>query len=139
MIETIAHVSIIFIAVSIISFMIVLMVVLKEVRRMRGRTEKLVDTIEGELKPILTDIKRVTEHAERISGTVRYQVEKVDSATDSISTRVNSSVEKWIDTFDMLHDALAEPAYDIAAFLKGVSKGMRFFFNNGREYKSFRE
>ena len=55
---------------------------------------------------------------------------------DHINKNLNSIIENWVATVNLLHDAVAEPIGDIAAFIRGLSKGVKFFFDNGREIKN---
>jgi len=134
--NTVVSVCIIIITAFLVAFVVMSLMALKEVRRARVRTEKFLDAIEQEINPLISEIRKVTEDIREITHTARDQVEKVDSTTDFISQNLNSTIEKWINTVDSLHDAVTEPVGDITSFLKGVSKGVRFFFNNGRDVKS---
>ena len=134
--DTVVNVCVIIITISIISLMIMLIIALKDVRRMRIKSESFLDKMEQGFHPIISEITQITEDIRQITHTARCQIEKVDSTTDSINKNVNSIVERWITTVNELHDAIAEPAWDIAAFLKGVSRGIKFFFGNNRGVKS---
>jgi len=133
--NTVVGVCIITITIFLVFLVVMSVMALKDIRRVRVKIERFLDTIEHEVNPLLSEIRKVTEDVREITHTARNQVAKVDSTTDFISQNLNSTIDKWINTIDTLHDAVAEPAGDIASFLKGVSKGMRFFFYNGRDIK----
>jgi len=107
--------------------------VLIDVRRMRIKSESFLDKIEGELNPITSEITQIAEDIRQITHTARCQIEKVDSTADFINKNVNNVFERWITTLNTLHDAIAEPVGDIVVFLKGFSRGIKFFFGNGRD------
>ena len=134
--NAVINVCIIIITIAIVSLIIMLISVMKDVRRVRLKSEKLLDTIEDAINPIFFEIKQATENIRKITYTTRCQIEKVDSTADHITENLNKIVEKWIITVNVLNDALTEPIGDIVSLLKGVSKGVRFFFNNNREEKN---
>ena len=133
--NTVVGVCIITITIFLVFLVVMSVMALKDIRRVRVKIERFLDTIEHEVNPLLSEIRKVTEDVREITHTARNQVAKVDSTTDFISQNLNSTIDKWINTIDTLHDAVAEPAGDIATFLKGVSQGVRFFFYNGRDNK----
>ena len=136
--DTVVNVCIITVTISIVFLIIMLIIALKDVRRMRIKSERFLDKIEQELNPIISEIAQITEDIRQITHAARSQIEKGASTADFINKNVNSIVEKWIRTFNSLHDAIAEPVGDIAVFLKGVSRGVRLFFGNGRDINNNR-
>ncbi|KPJ60639.1 MAG: hypothetical protein AMJ42_01395 [Deltaproteobacteria bacterium DG_8] len=131
--NTVVNVCIIIVTISIFSLVIMLIMVLIDVRRMRIKSESFLDKIEGELNPITSEITQIAEDIRQITHTARCQIEKVDSTADFINKNVNNVFERWITTLNTLHDAIAEPVGDIVVFLKGFSRGIKFFFGNGRD------
>jgi uncharacterized protein YoxC len=134
--ETVFNICIIIVTIAIVSFIIMLFATLKDVRRMRIRSENFLDEMEQGINPIISEIKQIAEDVRQITYTARCQIEKVDSATDFINENVNSIVGSWIKTANLLHDAINEPVEDMAVFLKGFSKGFKFFFGNGRNVRN---
>jgi len=128
-------VCIVVITICILFLLFMCIRALQDMRKIRIKTEIFLENIEKEISPLISDIRQVAEDARQITHTVRCQFEKVDSTTDVINQNIHSMIEKWIATLDSLHDAVAEPIGDIVAFLKGVSKGVSFFFNNGKAIK----
>ena len=135
--NTLVSVCIVIITILLVSLLVMLLIALKDVRRVRLRTEKFLDTIEQQCNPIISEVRLITEDIRKITYTARSQVEKIDSATDNIQENIQGVVDKWINTIDLLHDAVVEPVGDLSAFLRGVSKGVRFFFNNGGDGKQY--
>ena len=132
---TVVNICIIIITIAIVSFAVVLIIALQDVRRVRVKSEKFMDKIEEGLDPILSSVEQISEDIRQITLTARRQLERVDDTADYINKNINGIVENWIKTINLLNDAIADPVLDIAAFLKGLSRGVKFFFNNGRDIK----
>ena len=132
---TVVNICIIIITIAIVSFVVVLIIALQDVRRVRVKSEKFMDKIEEGLDPILSSVEQISEDIRQITFTARRQLERVDDTADHINKNINAIVENWIITINLLNDAIADPVLDIAAFLKGLSRGVKFFFDNGRDIK----
>ena len=132
---TVVNICVIIITIAIVSFIVVLIIALQDVRRVRVKSEKLMDKIDKGLNPILSSVEQISEDIRLITSTARRQLERVDSTADYIKKNINGIVENWIKTINLLNDAIAEPVVDIATFLKGLSRGVKFFFDNGRNTK----
>ena len=131
----IVNVCIIVLTISVVSIIVMLVIALKDVQRMRIRSEKFLDKMDQGITPILSEVTLITEDIRQITYTARCQIEKVDSTADVINKNVNSVVERWIKTFNSLNDAIVEPAEEIAILLKGFSKGLKYFFSDVRDIK----
>jgi len=125
----VVNVCIIVLTISVISIIVMLVIALKDVQRMRIKSEKFLDKMDQGITPILSEVTLITEDIRQITYTARCQIEKVDSTADIINKNVNSVVERWIKTFNSLNDAIVEPAEEIAILLKGFSKGIKYFFS----------
>jgi len=130
------NVCIIIITIAVVSLIIMMIIALKDVKRVRFKSEKLMDKIEKDLDPVLSAFEQIAEDIRQITSTARCQIEKVDYTADHINKNLNSIIENWVATVNLLHDAVAAPIGDIAAFIRGLSKGVKFFFDNGREIKN---
>ena len=131
----IVNVCIIVLTISVVSIIVMLVIALRDVQRMRIRSEKFLDKMDQGITPILSEVTLITEDIRQITYTARCQIEKVDSTADVINKNVNSVVERWIKTFNSLNDAVVEPAEEIAILLKGFSKGLKYFFSDVRDIK----
>ena len=125
----VVNVCIIVLTISVVSIIVMLLIALKDVQRMRIKSEKFLDKMDQGITPILSEVTLITEDIRQITYTARCQIEKVDSTADVINKNVNSVVERWIKTFNSLNDAIVEPAEEIAILLKGFSKGIKYFFS----------
>lgn len=103
--------------------------ILREVRRLNSIAEKLLIQIEKDINPVIANLNRVTVDVAAVTGTVRSQVERIDLTADQMSNRLMSLVETYTNTGYLLHDSVVGPLTDIAAFIKGCSRGLRFFFS----------
>ena len=133
--STVVNICIIIITIAIVSVAVMLIIVLQDARRVRVKSEKFMDKIEEGLDPILSSVEQISEDIRQITFTARRQLERVDDTADYINKNINGIVENWIKTINLLNDAIADPVLDIAAFLKGLSRGVKFFFDNGRDIK----
>ena len=133
--EAAVNVCIIVLTISVVSIIVMLGIALKDVQRMRIKSEKFLDKMDQGITPILSEVTLITEDIRQITYTARCQIEKVDSTADVINKNVNSVVERWIKTFNSLNDAIVEPVEEIAILLKGFSKGLKYFFGDVRDIK----
>ena len=99
---------------------------------MRISTEQFLGKLENELGPVLRNAEKITSDLAALSSTARLQVEQVDLTATNINKNVSSLVEQWTRSATILHDAIDDSVLDIAAFIRGVSRGVKFFFNNGK-------
>ena len=129
---TVIDVCMIIITIAILSLIIPLIILLRDVRTMRSTTENVMEKIEGELTPLISNLKNITADLSSISSVARTQIEQVDLTATTLNKNVKTIVEQWTRTAYLLHDVVDESAVDIAAFLRGLSRGVKFFFNNGR-------
>jgi len=129
---TIVDVCMIIITLALVSLIAGLIFVLLDVRKMRNTTEKFMGNIEHQLTPLLSNIERITGDLAAMSATVREQVENVDLTATNVNRNVNSVVDQWTRTATVLHEAIDDSVLDIAALIRGVSRGVKFFFNNGK-------
>lgn len=129
---TIVDVCMIIITLAIVSLIAGLIFVLLDVRKMRNTAEQFMGNIEHQLTPLLSNIERITGDLAAMSATVREQVENVDLTATNVNRNVNTVVDQWIRTATILHDAIDDSVLDIAALIRGVSRGVKFFFNNGK-------
>ena len=129
---TVIDVCMIIITIAILSLIVPLIMLLRDVRSMRSTTENVMEKIEGELTPLLSNLKNMSDDLSSISSAARTQIEQVDLTATALNKNVKTIVEQWTRTAYLLHDVIDESAVDIAAFIRGISRGVKFFFSNGR-------
>ncbi len=131
---TIVDVCMIIITLSLVLLISGLYFIIVDLRKARRRTEEFMDNLEKELVPLIANLRTASDDIKTMSTTLRSQVEKVDLTTTTVSRNVNSVVEQWTRTATILHEAVDDSVMDIAAFIKGVSRGVKFFFGNGKNH-----
>jgi uncharacterized protein YoxC len=131
---TIVDVCMIIITLALVSLIAGLIFVLRDVRKMRSTTEEFIQKIEHEISPVLSNVERISGDLSTMSTTIRQQLENVDLTATNVNKNVNSVIDQWTRTATVLHDAVDDSVLDIAAFIRGVSRGVKFFFNNGRTH-----
>ena len=129
---TVIDVCMIIITIAILALIIPLIFLLRDVRSLRSTTENVMGKVEGELAPLISNLKNITDDFSSITSAARTQIEQVDLTATTLNKNVKTIVEQWTRTAYLLHDVVDESAVDIAAFLRGLSRGVKFFFNNGR-------
>lgn len=129
---TVIDVCMIIITIAILSLIVPLIILLRDVRSMRSTTENVMGKIEGELTPLISNLKNISDDLSSISSAARTQIEQVDLTATALNKNVKTIVEQWTRTAYLLHDVIDESAVDIAAFIRGISRGVKFFFSNGR-------
>jgi len=129
---TVIDVCMIIITIAILSLIVPLIILLRDVRSMRSTTENVMEKIEGELTPLISNLKDISGDLSSISSAARTQIEQVDLTATALNKNVKTIVEQWTRTAYLLHDVVDESAVDIAAFIRGISRGVKFFFSNGR-------
>ena len=129
---TVIDVCMIITTIAILSLIVPLIILLRDVRSMRSTTENVIEKIEGELTPLISNLKNISDDLSSISSAARTQIEQVDLTATALNKNVKTIVEQWTRTAYLLHDVIDESAVDIAAFIRGISRGVKFFFSNGR-------
>jgi len=129
---TVIDVCMIIITIAILSLIVPLIILLRDVRSMRSTTENVMEKIEGELTPLISNLKNISDDLRSISSAARTQIEQVDLTATALNKNAKTIVEQWTRTAYLLHDVIDESAVDIAAFIRGISRGVKFFFSNGR-------
>ena len=136
--ETVVSVCVIILTVAIVSIIVMVGIALKDVQRMRRKSEVFLDKLEQKFNPILSEIVLITEDIRQITNIAKCQIEKVDSTAEMINKNVGDVAARWIRTLNNLNDAVVEPVEDMAVFLKGFSRGIKYFFGDNRDSKNNR-
>jgi ABC-type transporter Mla subunit MlaD len=127
---TVVLICLIIITISLVLLIGALGFVLVEIRRLSRATEKLITHVETAVSPSLTMLSRLSEDVAVVTSTIRCQVERVDQTADHITKKLTGLVETWTKTGYVLHDAVVEPLVDLAALLRGLNRGITFFFSD---------
>ncbi len=121
-------VCLIIITAALVVLIAAMVFILLEVRRFGRLTENLITHLETGVNPVLTMLNKVSRDVAGVTDTVRVQVQRVDVVADQIGKSLLSLVDTYAKTGYVLHNAIAEPLIDLAAFMKGLSRTFNFFF-----------
>jgi predicted PurR-regulated permease PerM len=130
---TVVLICLIIITISLVLLIGAMMFVLVEIRRLSKATEKLITHVEEGVSPALTMLSRLSEDIAGVTSTIRFQVERVDQTADHLTKNLTGLVETWTKTGYVLHDAVVEPLVDLAALLRGLNRGITFFFSDRKK------
>lgn len=125
---TVIDVCVIIITIAILALIIPLFFLFREIKRMRSTTEHIMEKIDGEFTPLIANLKTISHDLGAISSLARSQVEQVDVTASALNKKLLTVVEQWTSTASLLHEVVDESAVDVAAFLRGLSRGVKFFF-----------
>ncbi len=89
-------------------------------KRLARRLDALNDRIDREIRPALDNLGRITRNVAEVTDLVTLQVRRVDDL-------LADTIEKVEDTTDTVRRIILRPLgplVDIAAFLKGIRRGL---------------
>ena len=92
-------------------------------RRVARRVDELQRRVERELAPNVARLSKVTQNLEEISEIARSEVARIEGVVDDTARKVQ-------ETTDVLRDAVVkplEPLVHIAAFVKGIQRGVEVY------------
>ena len=116
-------VSVAIIAASVILFVAFLIPVLLQIRRTSRELEKLFDTARMQVTPLSHDLTAISLEIKGILQSVRRQVDK---AEDGI-TAVRDAALRLKEFQSELEQTIEGPLLELAALVKGVSRGVEAF------------
>ena len=101
--------------------------VLVAASRLARRTERLMDVVEQEVRPILGHLNTIGRDASRAASLAAVQVERVDRMFALLATRLE-------ETLNTIQTTVARPAREAAAVLAGLRTAFSFIrdFRAGR-------
>jgi len=126
--DTVICVCLVIITAALVLLIAAMIFILLEVRRLSKVTENLMAHLEKGVNPVLTMLDKVSQDVAGVTDSVRVQVQRVDLVADQIGKSLISLVDTYTKTGYVLHNAIAEPLIDLAAFMKGLSRTFNFFF-----------
>lgn len=115
------------IAAATLATAIVQIGVLVAASRLARRTERLMDVVEQEVRPILGHLNTIGRDASHAASLAAAQVERVDHLFGMLVTRLD-------ETLTTLQSTVARPAREAAAVMAGVKTALAFLrdFRAGR-------
>jgi predicted PurR-regulated permease PerM len=88
--------------------------------RVAKRVNRLADQVEHEIKPLLTNLTEVSQHAVRASSLAVEQVERADRLFATVAERVD-------ETFTLVQSAIIRPAREGRAVVSAVRAAVAAF------------
>ncbi len=131
--NTVALICLIIITISLVLLIGAMAFVLVEIRKLSKATENLIAHVEKGVSPALTMISRLSEDMTGVSTAVRLQFERMDQTANHLTKNLTGLVETWTNTGYILHDAVAGPLVDLTALLRGLTRGINFFFSDRKK------
>jgi len=131
--NTVVIICLITITIALVILIGALIIQFLEVRRLCKAAEKLITHVERGVSPALIMLAKLSEDTARVTDTVRSRVERLDRTADHLTEDLASLVDTWTKTGYLLHDALVEPLVDMAALLKGLTRGVTFFIRDRKK------
>jgi len=139
------------IATSILAILSMALVValtmgLREARRLMGSVQRVVESLDRDLRPSLDSARGIIDDARKVMTTVRDEVDGFADVTHDVRDRIGDlaeSVEERLEDLetvvDILHEEIEETALDVAAALRSTRRGAsvvravkRAFLGRGR-------
>lgn len=107
------------IAVATLATAIVQVGVLLAASRLARRTERLMDVVEQEVRPILGHLNAIGRDASRAAALATVQVERVDRMFAMLAERLD-------DTLTTIQTTVVKPAREAAALVAGLRAALSF-------------
>jgi uncharacterized protein YoxC len=120
---TILEISVAIIALFIVVFVIGLLFVLVQVKRVAKEAEKLMETSRFHIAPLSHDLTIIINDVKRIINSIQNQIGMVEDGVGDIKDTVTR-----ITQFEKeLQEKLQQPVIEFATLLSAVSKALRAF------------
>jgi uncharacterized protein YoxC len=116
-------ISVTVIAASIVLFVAFLIPVLLQIRRTSRELEKLFDTARMQVTPLSHDLTAISLEIKSMLQSIRRQVDKVEDGITAVRDSALRLKEFQLEVQQMIEDPLIE----LAALVKGVSRGVEAF------------
>jgi len=123
-------VCLIIIALSLVTFAVASIIVANEIKKTRENITKLVEKVEREVVPLTAEIRLIAEDVRSVTKIARYQLERVDSSINYASSNLLTIIDGVVKTVSAVRQGILAPFNNISAILKGVSRGVEYFFRN---------
>jgi len=118
------------ITLSVIVFAVCSIMFTREVKKTREMLTEFVQKVERELVPLTVEVRRIAEDIGSVTKITRHQLERVDSSINYASSNLIMIIDGVVRTVNAVRQSILAPFNNIAALLKGVSRGVEYFFRN---------
>ena len=123
-------VCLIIIALSIVAFAVASIIVALEIKKTRENLSQFIEKLDREIVPLTAEIRLIAEDVRSVTKIARYQLERVDSSINYASSNLLTIIDGVVKTISAVRQGILAPFNNIAAILKGVSRGVEYFFRN---------
>jgi len=123
-------VCLIFITASISMFAVASIIVAAEVKKMRKQLFEFTQKLDREIVPLAAEIRQIAEDIRSVTKITRYQLERIDSSINYATSNLLTIIDSVVRTVGAVRHGILSPFNNIAAILKGVSRGVEYFFRN---------
>jgi len=123
-------VCLIIIALSMVAFAVASIIVALEIKKTRENLSQFIEKLDREIVPLTAEIRLIAEDVRSVTKIARYQLERVDSSINYASSNLLTIIDGVVKTISAVRQGILAPFNNIAAILKGVSRGVEYFFRN---------
>jgi uncharacterized protein YoxC len=123
-------VCLIIIALSMVAFAVASIIVALEIKKTRENLSQFIEKLDREIVPLTVEIRQIAEDVRSVTKITRYQLERIDSSINYASNNLINVIDGVVRTINTVRYGILSPFNNIAAILKGVSRGVEYFFRN---------
>jgi predicted PurR-regulated permease PerM len=123
-------VCLIIIALSMVAFAVASIIVALEIKKTRENLSQFIEKLDREIVPLTVEIRQIAEDVRSVTKITRYQLERIDSSINYASNNLIAVIDGVVRTINTVRHGILSPFNNIAAILKGVSRGVEYFFRN---------
>jgi uncharacterized protein YoxC len=121
------------IALAMIIFAIASIIVASEITKIRESVAMLIQRLDREIVPLAAEIRQIAGDVRSVTKIARYQLERVDSSINYASSNLLTIIDSVAKTASVVRHGILAPFYNISAILKGVSRGVEYFFRDKKK------
>jgi predicted PurR-regulated permease PerM len=125
-----ATVCLVVIALAMVIFAVASIMVVSEIQRIRESLGEFILKLDREIIPLAAEIRQVAEDVRSVTGMTRYQLERINASINYASNNLLVVVDSIVRTINTVRHGILSPFNNIAAILKGVSRGVEYFFRS---------
>ena len=118
------------IALSLVAFAVASIIVALEIKKTREHLNRLIEKVDREIVPLTAEVRLIAEDVRSVTKITRYQLERIDSSINYATSNLLNIIDSVVRTVGAVRHGILSPFNNITAILKGVSRGVEYFFRN---------
>jgi uncharacterized protein YoxC len=129
--QVVTALSVAILAVVVVGMGFVVLLMLRDVRRLLESAERAVRTLGHDARPVIDSARQVLKDTETIVGKVRGEIDGLTATSRDVRERVDRLTEAVEDRLldvealvDVVYEEVEDTALDIAAALRTTRRGM---------------